>query len=258
MSGLRFSANLAYLWADLPLADGIRAAHRAGFAAVEIQWPEAADLAAAERALQDTGLPMLGVNNTKGDLAAGEFGHAALPGRSDEARAAVEAALDLAARFGAGYVHVLAGIAGGAEARAAYVDALTHAASRAAEAGRVIVIEAINPHDVPGYFMADLAEAVAILREVGAPNLKLMFDCYHASRLGHDVQERLGALLPLIHHVQIAGVPERGPPDRGSLDYRAVFATLQRLEWPGYVGAEYKPGPSTEGSLGWMQVLAPG
>jgi hydroxypyruvate isomerase len=256
VSGLRFSANLAYLWADLPLAEAIRAAHRAGFAAVEIQWPEGQDLDAALAALRETGLPMVGVNTTKGDAEAGEFGHAALPGRGADARAAVDAALDLAARFGAGYVHVLAGIAEGPQARAAYVETLGYAAKRAEAAGRAIVIEAINPHDLPGYFMADTEAARAVIAEVGAPNLRMVFDCYHVARLGGDVVERLAPLYPLIHHVQIAGVPDRGPPDRGTLDYAAVFAALRRLGWEGFVGAEYRPGPSTEASLGWMRALS--
>jgi len=256
VSGLRFSANLAYLWADLPLADAIRAAHRAGFAAVEIQWPDGQDLDAARAALRETGLPMVGVNTTRGDAQAGEFGYAALPGRGAEARAAVDAALDLAARLRAGYVHVLAGKAEGAEARLAYVETLGYAAGEAAKAGCVIVIEAINPHDVPGYFMADTEAARAVIAEVSAPNLRMVFDCYHVARLGGDVLERLGALYPLIHHVQIAGVPERGPPDIGTLDYAAVFAELRRLGWDGFVGAEYRPGPSTQASLGWMAAPA--
>jgi hydroxypyruvate isomerase len=47
-------------------------------------------------------------------------------------------------------------------------------------------------------------------------------------------------------------VPDRGPPDGGVLDYSAVLAGLTRLGWSSPVGAEYRPGGPTAGTLGWM------
>ena len=91
-----FSANLGFLWNDLPLPDAIRAASMAGFDAVECHWPydvPAEDVAAA---LAETGLPMLGLNTRRGDLDAGENGVAALPGREDDARAVIDEAITYA------------------------------------------------------------------------------------------------------------------------------------------------------------------
>ena len=36
---MKFSANLGFLWTDLPLSEAVRAAHRAGFVAVECHGP---------------------------------------------------------------------------------------------------------------------------------------------------------------------------------------------------------------------------
>jgi hydroxypyruvate isomerase len=41
--------------------------------------------------------------------------------------------------------------------------------------------------DVPGYFLGSVDRARAVLDKVAAPNLKLMVDCYHLARMGHDV-----------------------------------------------------------------------
>ena len=79
-----------------------------------------------------------------------------------------------------------------------------------------------------------------------------MFDCYHVGRTEGDVTTRLAALMPIIGHVQIAGVPDRGPPDRGELHYPAIFDTLDRLGWTRPIGAEYRPDGPTGASLGWM------
>ncbi|WP_213686061.1 TIM barrel protein [Roseicyclus sp.] len=248
----RFSANLGFLWTDRALPDAIRAAHAAGFDAVECHWPYdiAADDVAA--ALAETGLPMLGLNTRRGDVAAGENGLAALPGRVDEARAAIDEALTYADAIGAGAVHVMAGKAEGPEARAVFAANLHYACARAAKGGRIILIEPLNPFDAPGYFLNTTAQAANLITEIAAPNLKLMFDCYHVGRTEGDVIARLRALWPIIGHIQFAAVPDRGPPDHGDLDYRAVFAEIAAHAWDKPLGAEYRPTGKTEDSLGWM------
>ena len=251
----RFSANLGFLWTDRALPDAIRAAHAAGFDAVECHWPYdiAADDVAA--ALAETGLPMLGLNTRRGDVAAGENGLAALPGRMDEARAAIDEALAYADAIGAGAVHVMAGKAEGPEARAVFAQNLHYACARAAKGGRIILIEPLNPFDAPGYFLNTTAQAADLITEIAAPNLKLMFDCYHVGRTEGDVIARLGALWPIIGHIQFAAVPDRGPPDHGDLDYAVVFAELARMGWVQPLGAEYRPTGAPEASLGWMSPL---
>ena len=74
----RFSANLGFLWADLPLPQAIRAAGRAGFDAVECHWPHEVPHEQVAAALVETGLPLLGLNTRRGRP--GENGLAALPG----------------------------------------------------------------------------------------------------------------------------------------------------------------------------------
>lgn len=245
---MRFSANLGFLWTELALPDAIRAAAAAGFHAVECHWPYDVPAQDVADALRETGLPMLGLNTRRG--AAGENGLSALPGRGADARAAVDQALAYAAATDTGAVHVMAGFAQGAAAHAAFVDTLRYACDRAD--GRTILIEPLNHYDAPDYFLRTTTQAEAIIAEVGAPNLKLMFDCYHVQLMEGDVTHRLERLLPLIGHVQVASVPDRGAPDHGELHYGHVWDVLTRLGWDAPVGAEYKPGGATEPTLGWM------
>lgn len=125
MTRLRLSANLGFLWADLALPDAIEAAARAGFDAVECHFPYDQDRAAVRAALRETGLPLLGLNTRRGG--AGDFGLAALPGREAEAREAIAEALDWAAALTCAHVHVMAGVASGAEAEATFRANLSHA-----------------------------------------------------------------------------------------------------------------------------------
>jgi len=252
---MRFSANLGFLWADRPLPDAIRAARAAGFDAVECHWPYDVPAGDVADALRDTGLPMLGLNTIRGDVAAGENGLAALPGREAEARAAIDQALDYARAVGAGAVHVMAGFAEGAKAAATFRANLAYAAGAAAADGITILIEPLNRYDAPGYFLSTTDQARRVIADVGAPNLKLMFDCYHVQLMEGDLSHRVQALLPLIGHVQFAGVPDRGPPDAGEVAYAHVFALLDRLGWDRPLGAEYKPQGPTEETLGWLAAL---
>lgn len=57
-----FSANLGFLWADLPLPAAIRAAKAAGFEAVECHWPYATPKAEIRAALKETGFEVLGLS----------------------------------------------------------------------------------------------------------------------------------------------------------------------------------------------------
>jgi hydroxypyruvate isomerase len=248
----QFSANLGFLWTDRALPDAIRAANAAGFDAVECHWPYDTPTADVAQALVETGLPMLGLNTRRGDVAAGENGLCALPGREDAARAAIDEALEYATAIGAGAVHVMAGKAEGTEARAVFVSNLHYACTKAAKGGQMILIEPLNPYDAPGYFLNTTAQAAEIISEIAAPNLRLMFDCYHVGRTEGDVRARFEALLPIIGHVQIAAVPDRGPPDHGELDYFCLFDRMRHLGWGRPVGAEYRPGTSTDDTLEWL------
>lgn len=247
---MRFSANLGFLWTEMDLPDAIRAAGAAGFAAVECHWPYETDPGAVRAALDETGLPMVALNTAPGDRAAGEFGLAALPGREAEAQAAILQALAYARAVGAGAVHVMGGVAGGAEALEVLVRNLRIACAEGADL--TVLIEPINRLDVPGYVLGSVDTALEVREAVGAPNLRLMVDCFHLAQMGLDVLAEVERLLPVTGHLQIAGHPGRGAPDTGTLDHGAIFGALRRLGWGGYVGAEYRPGGATEASLGWL------
>lgn len=250
---MKFSANLGFLWADRPVAEGIRAAHAAGFDAVECHWLTDDAVPAIRAALDETGLPLLGLNTAPGDPSAGERGLAALPGRGAEARGLIDRAVDQAAALGARHVHVMAGQAQGPAAEDAFLSALDHATTRARAAGCGIVIEPLNRHDAPGYFLTRTGQAARLIDILGAPNLALMFDLYHVQREEGDLCTRFDALHPMIGHIQFAGVPDRGRPDQGELNVKHVLAHATRAGWSVPFGAEFRPGARTEASLDWMQ-----
>lgn len=249
---MKFSANLGFLWADLALADAIRAAKAAGFDAVECHWPYSAAALEVKAALEETGLTMLGINTVRGNP--GENGLSALPGREADARAAIDQAIGYAKAIDARAIHVMAGFADGAEAEAAFLSNLRYARERAPEAISIL-IEPLNRHDAPGYFLKTTDQAAQILQTLGLPGVRLMFDCYHVGRTEGDLVTRMRALLPVIGHIQFASVPDRGTPDHGEIDFRHVFEAIRELGWETPLGAEYKPVGATGETLGWMREM---
>lgn len=250
---MKFSANLGFLWADRPLPDAIRAAKAAGFDAVECHWPYDTAAAEVKAALEETGLKMLGLNTIRGNP--GENGLSALPGREDEARIAIDQAIAYASETGTGAIHVMAGFAEGHDARETFLTNLAYARQTAPE-GITLLIEPLNRHDAPGYFLQTTGQARGILEELNLTGIKLMFDCYHVGRTEGDVTTRLADLLPIIGHIQFASVPDRGTPDHSELDYGFVFDAIADLGWAMPLGAEYKPVQETDQTLGWMKQFS--
>lgn len=251
---MKFSANLGFLWNDRPLPDAIHAAKAAGFDAVECHWPY--DIAAhdVKAALDETGLTMLGLNTRRGNVDAGDNGLSALANRVDDARAAIDEAVAYARAIGAKSIHVMAGFAAGADAHKAFVANLNYACDLTRPHGITILIEPLNHYDAPGYFLTTTDKAVDIIDAVKAPNLKLMFDCYHVQLMQGDLTHRIQSLLPVIGHIQFASVPDRGTPDHGEVHYTHIFDHIKNLGYDAPLGAEYKPVGQTEDTLEWLHI----
>lgn len=238
---MKFSANLGFLWNDLPLPEAIKQAHKAGYAAVECHWPYQFKADDVSRALHETGLKMLGLNTSRGDISKGDNGLSAIPGREVEARAAIDQAIEYGLKINVLNIHVMAGFASGEAAQNTFIENLRYAADKAAPHDITVLIEPLNHYDAPNYFLQTSTQAEIIIQLVARNNVKLMFDCYHLQIMEGDICRRLERLLPIIGHIQIASVPGRNEPNTGELNYAYIFSKLEALGYSAPIGAEYKP-----------------
>lgn len=258
----RFAANLSYLFNELPFLERFAEAAHAGFRAVEFAFPYAYPLKDVAAAQREAGIEVALINAPPGDLEAGDRGLASLPGREHEFAAGIANALHYARILGCRRLHVMAGLlpadadVGERERRLrAYLRSLRHACTEAAGLGITILIEPLNPRDTPGYLVTTQAEAHAIRSEVGAPNLAVQMDLYHAQIVEGDLTVKLRRWMPHIGHIQIAGVPDRGEPDTGEVNYAHIFRLLDELHYEGWVGCEYRPARGTTEGLAWFYRL---
>lgn len=255
---IRFSANLGFLWTELPLLDRLAAAARAGFRAVELHYPYATPPETVKAACAWLGLTLLGVNTDIGAPPNQHAGLAAVPGREREFQALIDQSMAWQAAAGGTSIHAMAGRVPREQHDAAaevLVRNLKEAAPKAAARGQTLLLEPLNRRDMPGYFYSTVEAIDEVIAAVGAPNVKLMFDVYHVAIAEGDVITRLNKFWPRVGHVQIAAVPSRAEPDEGEIAYPAIFRELVKLGYDGWIGCEYRPRGTTDEGLGWTQHL---
>ncbi len=256
----RFAANLSMLFTEVPFLERFEHAARAGFEAVEFLFPYAHTVAEIKERVDAAGLKVVLHNLPAGDWDAGERGMACDPRRVDEFRAGVSKALTYATALGVPQLNCLAGKApAGVDAatlRSTFVNNLRFAASALKAANLRLLIEPINPFDIPGFYLNRTDQAISILDEVGAENAFVQYDIYHAQRVEGELANTLQKNLARIAHVQLADNPGRHEPGTGEINYPFLFAHLDRIGYAGWVSCEYKPAKDTESGLVWLEKMA--
>jgi hydroxypyruvate isomerase len=251
------SPNLSMIFPEHAFVDRLGAAARAGFTHVEFQFPYECSAEEIASQIEQHKLKLVMFNLPAGDFAGGERGLAALVGREDEFRQSVERGIIYAKYLNCDRMNCLAGIVASDDptARALLVENLRWAATRLAQENIKLMIEPINPFDMPGFFLTTPAQAISIMNDVGHDNLFLQYDIYHAHRMGCDIPAELAALAPRIAHLQIADHPGRYEPGTGEIDFNLLFTLMAQhcSELP--IGLEYRPKSGTLPGLMWLERL---
>jgi hydroxypyruvate isomerase len=254
---LGFSANVSMLFTEVDFLERFARAAKAGFSAVECQFPYSRRADEIAGQLQQHGLSLVLHNLPAGDWARGDRGIACLPDRVGEFRESVGRAIDYATVLRCPRLNCLAGIAATGAShetlRETFVGNLRFAAGELKRHQITLLIEPLNTRDTPGFFLQTPQQAVEIIEEVGADNLRLQFDVYHTHIMEGDVVSAIHRNMRHIAHVQIADDPGRHEPGTGRIDFASVFQTLARAHYDGFIGCEYVPSKTTEESLLWLR-----
>jgi hydroxypyruvate isomerase len=119
-----------------------------------------------------------------------------------------------------------------------------------AEKAKVTVcIEHLNSRDGthpmkghPGYQGDNMDYVAEIVKRVGSPYVKILFDIYHVQIMNGDVMRRIDQYHELIGHVHTAGCPGRGElDDKQEINYPPIMRKLVEVGYKGYVGQEFIP-----------------
>ncbi len=272
----RFAANLTMMYPDVPFLDRFEAAAQDGFKAVEYLFPYAYPSADLAVRLHDHGLQQVLFNTPPGGTDTASFalawdqgsrGTAGVPGREAEFRRGIEQALVYAKALNCPRIHAMVGLrADGTAVDAAdatLISNLRWATDLAAQDGRDVLIEPINPRSVPGFHLNRQDHAHRIVEAVGASNLKVQMDLFHCQIVEGDLSTKIAHYLPTgrVGHFQIADVPSRHEPGSGEVNWAHIFQTIDRVSaecgWSGWLGCEYNPADTSAGGtsrgLGWLR-----
>jgi hydroxypyruvate isomerase len=253
----KFAANLNMLYQEYPLLERIERAARAGFKGVEILYPYGEDVDAIVSTLDRTGVEIVLFNVPAGNVAAGDRGFANDPRRVGEYRAAVELALTVQKKLPAPRFNSIVGRRLGdvpiPEQFETVKRNIAWAAGQMEQQRVTLCLEPLNAVDTPDFLIPTSSQMLALIDEIGHPNLRLQYDFYHQQRMEGNLTAFFADHIGQIGHIQIADSPDRHEPGTGEIAYDYVFDRIDELGYDGWVALEYIPSTTTEASLGWLK-----
>lgn len=255
-----FAANLSTQFNEVPFLQRFAAAAQAGFDAVEFLFPYDYPAEQLKTLLDDNGLKLVPFNTAPGNVAAGEWGVSAIPGREAEARADIDRALDYALALDCPQVHIMAATVPSGADRQQYVETfignMRYAAERFAPHNIRLLIEALNPTTKPHYLYASQYQTLEMVELIDRPNVFTQLDLFHAQMVDGNLSHLIRHYAGRYQHVQIAAAPSRHEPDEGEINYPWLFSLLDEVGYEGWIGCEYFPRGDTVEGLSWLAPWA--
>jgi hydroxypyruvate isomerase len=139
---------------------------------------------------------------------------------------------------------------------AASIENLKRAADLAAANQVQIVVEPIDPLENPNMYLTSVSEAFEIIRAVGSPHVKVLYDFYHEQRAYGNLIEKLEQNIDLVGLIHIADVPGRHEPGTGEIDYPNIYHKLGQLKYDKFITMEFYPTKDPVGTLRKARVDA--
>jgi hydroxypyruvate isomerase len=258
-----FTVNCSMLLTELPLLERADFAVRSGFTRVEFWWPFAESVPSDEqidafqRAIEDAGAQLTGINFASGSRQAGEHGLLSLEERSSEFLANVDIVVGLGERLGCKAFNALYGNRMHDREPQSQdevaLDNLAAAADAVSRIGGTILLEPLSGAErYPLKTARDALRVISRMHELGHRNVKLLADLFHLSATETSVEEVIDDHAADLGHVQIADRPGRGAPGTGTLPLREWVERVYSRGFEGNVGLEYQA--DIEDAFTWLSA----
>lgn len=217
-------------------AERIKLAAEAGYAAIEFWTHSNKDLVAIQSAVRAAGILVTGFV-AEPDVSLND------PSNHESFLAALPASIAIAQSLGARFLYIQGGrILDGVprlDQTKALIQVLTRAAHVLQGSGITLLLEPVS--DTDKGFLTHAAEGFSIVAAVNRPEVRLLYDLFHAAVAAEDLRSTASGLVHLIGHVHVADFPGRGAPGTGRLDLTGDAAWLRAQGYTGLFGMEYVP-----------------
>jgi hydroxypyruvate isomerase len=242
---LTYAVNVEMTWNQLPFLERIRKVKEAGFSHYEF-WPwRPKDIDAIIRLNHELGLTtsQFSASPVKG------FGHGITnpdPARREEFEEEIRSAVAVAKKLGVKKICVVAGEETSGYSRdqqtQAVVTALKAGAAIVEPEGITIILEPLNILvDHPRQLIVHSAQAAEVLKAVGSPNVKMLFDIYHQQISEGNLSGNIRKYHAQIGYFQLADHPGRHEPTTGEINYPFVLKTIHDVGYRDPIGMEMSP-----------------
>jgi hydroxypyruvate isomerase len=258
---MKASICIEMIYTESPFLDRILLAAEQGFDAVEFWNWDNKDMKGIKAAAAAAGIAVAVFQSNRG-------GTMINPAHRDSFLAGIRESLTMANEMGATRLFLLTDELGEDRGvrfkfpeipwetqRQSVLGCLKELAPLAEKAGVTLVLEPLNTYvDHAGYFLNHSSMGLELVRAVGSPNIRLLYDVYHMQIMEGNLIPTLTGNLDAIGHVHIADTPGRHEPGTGEINYAVLLRKLREADYQGYVGCEFAPTiPSTDAAA---QALA--
>ena len=251
---MKLTPCLELFFTELPFADRIAAVADCGYNAAEFWGPGNKDIDAIAKAAEKNNVTITSFTSCIGNLTD--------PSKHDEVVANFPKDIEIAKRLNCKNVIALSGNFIPRVTRCQLsknvIEGLKRVAPIAEKAGITIVLELLNSAvNHPNYYVDNSEDMAAILWGVDSPNVKGLYDIYHAGIMEGNVTEKILTNLDIIGHFHAAGIPGRHEMKNGEQNYPFLCRKIDEAGFKGYLGLEYSPlKPSLESLIETREWLA--
>lgn len=256
---MEFCANLSWLFNEYDFFTRLAKAKEYGFDFIEVLFPYEYAISDIKQQLINHKLDLALINSPVYDWNTGGRGYLCVPNKEADFLRSIEQARNYASSLGCNKVHLMSGNIpsdlSGKYLESLYKERLIHACDFFQQSQIKVLIEPLNPQDMPGYYLNSMTQALRIIEQMNHPNLGLQFDVYHCQKIHGNLIHYINQTWDHIEHLQIASVPERNEPDTGEVDYSYLFNYIDNKGYQGLIGCEYAPKNTTIEGLTWIQNL---
>jgi hydroxypyruvate isomerase len=254
LNDICYEVNATYLPGDFSWEEKLRRIAEAGFTTVEVLFPQRQNLDELEELLKRFGLALALIDTEWDD--AYPRGHLSALEAEDRFWYRFDEAVGIAKRLGARRINILAGRHDPAVETERQFDVavgrLRRAAAKVADSSIMLLVEALNNKDNPGYFISRSSEGVALIDAVSQPNVRFQHDFYHMQVMEGSLIETFRAIVDRIGHVQVGDAPGRLTPGTGEINLPNVLKAVEESSYRGYIGLEYRPPADGSDPFAWL------
>jgi hydroxypyruvate isomerase len=235
------SVMLWTIYRDLPFEQRLDKVAQAGYHAVELvgefkDWSDA-NYQAANRKKRELGITF--------DATAGLHRSLTDPVDRDPFLDEVRAMLTIMDKLECSKLIVLSGnkvpSMSHEDQRKSCIEGLKRAADLASKKNVELLLENIDPEENPKYFLTSVSEGFDIVREIGSPHVRFLYDFFHEQISEGNLIEKLEKNIDVVGLVHIADVPGRHEPGTGEIHYPNIYRKLAQLKYDRYCAMEFLP-----------------